>query len=364
MALFNEWQAQRQQRQQELLNRQQQVSEDLALWRENRVNMGREVRQSLSDCHQEIRVQTQDFLSNCRDRRYQDSQVLMQSLDEFVNALAAETSQFIRDAAAARSTMAIAQTKSLQDFHHDLNLCVRQFCQECRDRRLDMKAELTEYLHRFIEQLSADVADYLEELDFQQQQVAQELQETFRVDRQQRSQTMQGLYNHFANLRLQRQQEIVTLQEEMWRNVKEYRLNLFNQVWGYIPAPTTPKTSPPSSPAIGSAPVNPVASAVTPTAAPPKAVTPAPAPPAPAPPAPTPPAAVTPQASPTQTSQTPDAMMQQAVYDYLKQVKSARIKDIEAQFKITRIQTVDILRALITQGLVMQNNRDYMIVSK
>lgn len=367
MALFHEWQAQRQRRQQELRDRQKQVSEDLTVWRENRLNMGREMRKSLSDYCSQIRGQTAKFLNNCRDQRYQDSQRLMQALAEFVNNLAAETSQFLTSIAQERSMMAQEQTKTLQVFHHHLSRSVIQFVQECHYRRLDMKAELTEYLQQFVQQLSADVAAYLREVDAQQQQVAIELQQSFLAARQQRSQTMQALYDYFASLRLQRREEIAILQAEMWRNVKEYRVNLFHQVWGDLPTLTQTKFASTSSVTISQSTPSRVAAPAAP-----KLKT-----------SPQTPVKVTPQTTPTTTITTPTTVpvvsvppavppqpvappsqntVQQAVYDYLKQVKSARIKDIEEKLKINRIQTVDILQSLIDQGLITQNNRDYIIV--
>lgn len=368
MALFHEWQAQRQRRQQELRDRQKQVSQDLAVWRENRLDMSREMRQSLSDYCSQIRGQTAEFLTNCRDQRYQDSQRLMQALAEFVNNLAAETSQFLSNMTQERSMMAQEQTKTLQAFHHHLSRSVIQFVQECHDQRLDMKAELTEYLQQFVRQLSADVTAYLREVDAQQQQVAIELQQSFLAARQQRSQTMQALYDYFASLRLQRQEEIAILQAEMWRNVKEYRMNLFHQVWGDLPTSTQTKSAPTSPVTVSQSIPSPVAAPAAP-----KLKT-----------LPQTPVKATPQTTPTTTSTTAPVVpappaappqpvappsqraiantMQQAVYAYLKQVKSARIKDIEEKLKINRIQAVDILKSLIEQGLITQNNREYIIV--
>jgi len=401
MALFNEWQAQRQQRQQELRSRQQQVSQDLADFRQNRADMGRAMRQSLSDYHGQIKRETQAlsqktqiFLTDCQDRRIQDTQALMQALDNFYQTLAADTAQFLNHVTQDRVTMATQQTKELQDFHDYLNTSVSQFLQESYHDRMDMKAELTDYLHNFINQLCSDVAAYLQELDLQRQQMAEDLQEMFQTDRDGRSQTMQGLYNHFANLRLQRQQDLETLQTEMWRNVKEYRANLFNQVWGTLP---TAKVS--STPAKSPSPVSQARDTVSSSVGSPLSeaaaapipqnidssdsslekggggdISQTPSPQTPSPQTPSPAIAASPPSPPTQTQPEPQpspapptpesssAMMQKAVYDYIQEVKSARLKDIEENLNINRIQTVDILKALMAKGLITQNNRDYMLV--
>lgn len=372
MALFNEWQAQRQQRQQELRSRQQQVSQDLAGFQQNRADMGRAMRQSLSDYHgqirretQEISQQTQLFLSNCQDRRFQETQALMQALDHFYQTLAAETAQFLTHVTQDRVTMATQQTKELQDFHHDLNGSVTEFLDRCHHQRLEMKAELTEYLSNFITQLCADVGVYLQELNLQRDQMAQELQEMFHSDRLSRSQTMQGLYDRLANLRLQRQQDIVTLQTEMWRHVKADRANLFDRVWGTLPTANVPSSS-------AKLPNPPSVTAPSPTAAPSSVVSanPGQTPPTSTPPAPTTPLPVTPspapfavpQQPPQATSQSSSAIMQKAVYEYIQQVKSARLKDIEENLNINRVQAVNILRILMAKGLVSQNSREYLVV--
>lgn len=362
MALFDQWQAQRQQRQQELRARQQQVSDDLAAWRQNRTQMGREMRHFLSDYHGQIvsqiqafNQQTQLFLSNCRSQRDRDTQALMQALDNFANTLAAETAEFLNHVAEDRLLMATQQTEELQDFHNHLNISVAQFVQQCRDRRMDLKAELTAYLDNFINQLSSDVAAYLQELYLQRQEMADRLQETFQADREQRSQTMQTLYDRFANSRRSRQQNLVNSQQEMWRDVKAYRANLFNQVWGNIPGSTV--TTPPSSassPSLASpAPTQPARVLQS------QGKAAAPAPPKRTPP---PPSAAPQQPSPAQSIQSASAMMQKAVYDYIKQAKSARLKDIEESLKINRIQAVDILKVLMAKGLITQNNRNYIVV--
>jgi phosphopantothenoylcysteine synthetase/decarboxylase len=186
-------------------------------------------------------------------------------------------------------------------------------------------------------------------MNLQQQQMAQELQQTFQADREQRSQTMQSLYRHFANSRLERQQDLLNLQTEMWRNVKAYRANLFNQVWGDIHAPTiaVPKTSKKSA---RSSP-NLVEQAIVS----PQAI-------ASPPPSPAAQTQAVPQKQPPSSSQSRSAIMQKAVYDYIKQVKTARLKDIEETLNINRVQTVDILKSLMAKGLVTQNNRDYIVV--
>ena len=321
MALKDVWEQQRQQRLQELQTRQARVRTDIATWQQDREAMAARQRQSRSDRADKIKQETQDLLSLYRDRRDRSSEELMQRLHEFSTALTAETAQFLTDTTASRFLMASQQAKELQDFYQKLRDTVAQLYAGLQQQKEQRNAE--------VDELRSDVESYLQELQLLGEQRSRQLQETFAGYRDERSQTMQAFSQSWEQLHMTLQQYVTDLQMEVWGSSRPTNVQTLNR---------SQTIQPPSKP---------TATVAMETPAPPKTI----------PSSPSQPATV-------KTAQEKSTVDETVVYEYIKQSTSARLKDIEEAFKINRIESVDILRSLMSKGLITQNNRFYTVVAE
>lgn len=333
MALKDVWEQERQQRLQELRTRQVQVRTDIATWQQDREEMAAQQRKSLIDYSDKIKQETQELLSLCRDQRDRQAQELMQRLYEFTTALTAETAQFLSETTANRSLMATQQAKDLQDFSQKLRDTVAQLYALLYQQKEQRNAELDE--------LRSDVESYLQELQLLGEQRSRQLQETFAEYRHERSQTMQTLSQSWEQLHITLQQYVTDLEMKVWGSAKPTDVQTFDR---------KQKIQPPKKPT-----AKVVIERPRPVATPKSPATPAP--PKTIPSSPSQPATV-------KTTQAKSTVDETVVYDYIKQSTSARLKDIEEALNINRIETVDVLRSLMSKGLISQNNRIYTVVAE
>lgn len=368
VALKDLWRAQHQQRQQETIQRQQQVRAALALIRQERHHQALQVRAHLNTFRshlaqeneirlanqhlfqlqlqqqiQQLQQKTQVFLDNVREIRQIQAKQLAQQLDEFVQALQQQTQSFLELTAAERSLMAQQLNQDLQRFHIHLSQTVIALRQDLQrqlavlhqetqttlaahqQNRQALHLQQAQQLAEFIEQLRSDVQSYLQQLGLERQERAEELQNLLAQARNQRQTDVAALFGRFADFRVQLQQFHTSLQDS---------------VWG-----TTDSLEPLIGLATKAESLEPVDSAVTSTAS-----------------------SLSSKTTTVETAQTsatnavPSPLeLEKSVYNYLYQVQGARLAEIESVLALNRFQTVDALSSLITKGLVIQRDRIYYI---
>jgi len=273
-----------------------------------------------------------------------------------------------------------------------------------KEQRLQDQQRLLTELAAYVDGLRDDVHAYLAELELIRADRANQLWAMLRQNRDDRAATMEDLMAEFADFRTYLQQ---------------YRASLYDMVWGNgesvdLPQPPTPP-SPSAPPPAHSFRPAPVAAptrtkveppAVTRTVAQPVGLPPAPVvtaaaseptppavPPKPEPPTVEPPqvdepdpapAALTevaasleslealseaisvPEAKPepiaeTQLTPRDPAQLEIDIFNYIQDLKGARLTEIESALSINRFQAVDALRSLIKKGNVTQRDRIYLI---
>lgn len=403
MALKDQWQALRRQRQQELVERQQQVQDVLASFQQDRQATAAQLRDDLSLFKLELQHETQVRLATLNKERQQQAEALNRFLQLFTQDLQAETADFLKLTAIERSLMAQQLAYDLSTFRAQLNQTMAALRQSLQSRIQTLQAEtqallqanqearsrtrmqLVEDLGNFIDTLRASVHTYLSELELLRQERAQELQSMLASDRQQRHAEMTAMFQDLAEFRA---------------DLRQFHSNLTAMVWGgaeATPVQEAPQqqAAPTAKPVVRSTPQT-VAKAVERpstrvvvqpqrpvTEQSPVAITPAPIQspqPAPAPLAVAPTPVVVTEPTPVEralsaeetlimesshlapkVAQADPAKLEEDIYNYVHSANGARLTEIETNLEINRFQAVDALRSLIKKGLITQRDRIYLI---
>lgn len=361
VALKQVWQEQRQQRQQEVVQRQQDVFAFLELSRQDLAAQTLQTRLSLDrfreqllqqeqlrqqqatldqyDRHQARQQRQQEiqaFLSASREERQLAALQLAQRLDSYVLVLQQQVAQFLSVNQAERSLMAQQLRQTLQAFHTVLSAEVIQKLAIYYQERQQVKAELHQSLTDFVELLRSDVKALLVDLELDRQILAEALQQTLADSRRDRLATVTALFQELGDFRTQ---------------LRQHRQNVSLSVWG----DATPAIAPPTT--ARSVRVSPVAPKSRPTRASLKSpangkkVTAIPASTNGSKAAPVP---------PTPKPKTVDEI-EKEVYNHIHQQQGIRLADLESALGINRFQAVDALRSLIKKGLILQKDRVYQI---
>lgn len=415
VALKEIWQEQQRQRQQELVQRQQSVSQQLATFQKQRQANALELRQTLHDFQQTLQRDTQAFLSDAQRQRQVQAQELADLLHLFKQTLQAETAQSLAVHAADRSLMAQQVSQDLACFHTHLAtsvLALRQTLQmrlhEIQDEvasvraiahesvsiyqqeRLQMQAQLADDLAAFVDTLQTDVQTYLQELQEQRQMRSHQIQALLHEARMRRAAELDALMEDFAAFRTELQQFCTELRGQVWG--QDSRVS---EPAALPPHPTPepvrmgkPKPPLPEAPQIkalqtrsrAKARLNVTRSTSSKTPAIAKtyplsttlasaATLPQPNPQQPSTPTAEPLKSLTAviDTTPPVTATDPRplprdaAQLEKAIYTYLHETQGAKLTEIESTLTINRFQAVDALRALIKKGLVIQRDRIYLI---
>ncbi|WP_156119707.1 hypothetical protein [Leptolyngbya sp. KIOST-1] len=396
-ALYDQWQAARQLRQSEVVNRRYQVFTDLERWQADRLTHAVQLRQDLEQLMSDLRTNTALWLADTTADR--EAQVLprQQARQAYVQALQADTIELLTSYQAARE-MSAAELRQklehdcqvLQNTVNDLRLEIAQELRQVqqqvaaiqaktavdlagyRQEQAMVRAELLPQLTAYVEELQVQVQTTLKDLTAVRQQAAVINQTQRQCDRQALTLSVDAMFDELADFR---------------RQLQAQRAQLSHIVWGQAapqpaeaPAPRPIATRPAAiaPPARAVAPAKP-APTVVPKVAPKAAVIPSPAPakaaqaparpPAPAAPvAPSAPVAtVTAPAAPPSTvavAPVPAAespSIEEVVYNYLHLSQGARLSEIETELGINRFQAVDALRSLIQKDLVVKQDRTYLV---
>ncbi len=322
MSLKHTWQQQRQQRQQEVTQRQQTVYKALATTRQERQSKAAELRDELSlfresltsesttrrselqQFCQRLQADVQTLLTDAGDRRHAHAAQLNQKLDTFVQALRQETTDFLAVAHSERATMA---------------------------------QQLQQELITFVDDLRADVQSYLIELEATREHRATQLSRHLIRSRTARKAETHALFNRLVGFRAERQR---------------FSQSLHNMVWGSGSAASdqadaiAPEALKNGTQPVGRVSVMPNGTvAVTATIGAFQSSGSV---------------AVAPSTDAATAPLKESIAYEKDVYNYINVAQGARLTEIEAALDINRFQTVDALRSLIKQGLITQRDRVYL----
>ena len=358
-----------------------------------------------------MQSQTHHTLADYTQARQVRQQQITAQLHTFVQQLQQDTAEFMALTTANREVMAQELAAKLQRDVTDLRLAVaalradlqgqiqglqavtQLYLEQCAADRTAMSAAQRQELTEYMAQVRSQVETYLAELDILRQSRAYELQTMLEASREQRLTDVAELFDDIAILR---------------GDLRQYRQQLSQQVWGNLrPTPRSPQPAPrrpvTTKPAATRVPTRTTAAKPSATPAAKRPASSKPAAPKPglaaiarpartAAPAPkvslaSPPpvntlaksAAVstvpTVPATPTSTATlerpsvaAPTAApadellaIEQMVYQCIQDQGGLRLGELEAQLGLNRFQTVDALRSLIRQEKITQRDRVYVV---
>jgi len=260
IALKDLWKQQRQQRQQEVVQRQQQVSDSLTQMQQERLANAAQFNNELKQFQLQLQQQTQKYLSHLSVERKQQAAVVVNSLREFASALQEQTHQFLELTRSDRQAKAEELFRSLSIFHAELitsvdalrhNLQVEiqnlrnevqvvranthDYLTEIQQQRLRDRIELAESLAAYVKILSSKVNTYLTELSQIDQMRAQAIQEEFQQHQQARQTQAQATQEEFQQQYQARQTEMQVLFDDLGvfrGELRTYCSDLKAMVWG------------------------------------------------------------------------------------------------------------------------------------
>ena len=397
-ALYDQWQAARQLRQSEVVNRRNRVFTDLERWQADRLTHAVQLRQDLDQLMADLRTNTALWLAQTSTDREAQIRPRQQARQAYLQPLQVETKALLANYQADRRISAAEVRQKLehdcQVLQHtvsDLRLEIAQELRQVQQQVAEIqaqtavdlagyrhgqamvRAELLPQLTAYVEDLQVQVQATLKDLTAVRQQAAVVNQEQRQSDRAALTDAVDAMFTELADFRHQLQAQ---------------RAQLSHLVWGGT-APATPPAAPrpaaTSAPARAAAVTRPVPKAVAKpatakpstakpavaVAAPPQAA-PVAAPAASAAPAPVQ-AAPAVQSAPVATVLAPTAVaeasppapeppsLEEVVYNYLHLSQGAHLSEIETELGINRFQAVDALRSLIQKDLVIKQDRTYLV---
>ncbi|OCQ97935.1 hypothetical protein BCD67_02035 [Oscillatoriales cyanobacterium USR001] len=332
MVLLDEWRSQREERLDVVRERQQEVRSRIAQLQMSRLTQGGQERSLRQQSYFNLQRQIQEFLTETNSNRRIQAELLSKELDDFVRSLSSQISLFLTVTAKDREKMAVETSKELRDFCENLSLSLADLREQRQARirllktqtqdflttsylqRIQVQAQLNRQLTAWLEALRSDIQGYLQEL------------ELLREGRRRR------LHQSFQESRLQRLTDVREMRDRHARfqaKLQEYRKNLQFEVWGsqnqVVSQMKQVETSIKS--AVSSLPKRvevEVKAEVVEVVAP-----------------------------------NMKALQERSVYNYLRKGKGVRLTEIEAATGLNRVQTVDALRSLLKQGLIVQRDRLY-----
>lgn len=329
MSLKESWQQQRQQRQQAIIQRQEQVQQTLETARQERQFKAAQVRHELSLFREAIAADDQ--------ARRAKFQLFQAGLQEFCGQLQTQVHQFLEAASDRRQFQAKELTRQLNAFVQQVQQEVARFLSETTADRALMAQQLETELTTFVQALRSEVQGYLEQLETIRNQRADQLQQELAQSRVDREAEVNAMFQRFAAFRRELRQFCDALSHEVWGNPE-----------GSTPPPVS-KPEPASqsvSQSVSKAPAStiPVSTVV---GAFPQGDSIAGLPVQPANPPAKPPARE-------------GIAYEKEVYNFIHAAQGARLTQIESSLGINRFQAVDALRSLIKKGLITQRDRIYL----
>lgn len=398
------WQAQRAQRQQGLVQRQQEVFALLNEFQQDRHTTAAEVRDRLDAFYKSLQQDTRDLLSNAQHQRHVMASQQMAELQAFKHNLQQQTAQILSIMTAERSLMAQQVTQDLATSRHNLLTSVATLRQSIRSKLVDIQGEvqalqatthemlneyqqerlenaavLAEKLTIFVAELQREVQSNLLELAELRQERAQNLQEMLQQERTARIAEVEATFDELAQFRSELRQYCQNLHALVWGNSSTVAVAqpaiaqpAVSSALKAKPLSSKPQPAKAVSrltskaPRVRAASSKPTAkvlqvsqAAVKPAEPKLEAAVQPQALPSPSPEPPAPQSAVAPADDKTAPSNVSHA--EKDIYTYLHETKGARLTEIETALGINRFQAVDALRTLIKKSLVIQRDRIYLV---
>jgi hypothetical protein len=384
-ALYEQWQAARQQRQDEVLDRRDQVDADLERWQSDRLAHAVQLRQDLAQMVTDLQAETQFWLGELAEQRRASIPLMRQSLQQYAQNLQHETQARLTHLQDQREadTNALKQKlrqdcRAMQESVSDLRLDIVQDLKKIRQRvqaikketaimqaghrqeQAMVRSELLPQLAEYVDDLQAEVQESLAEVAVLREQAAAVQQAQRQQDRQALADSVDELFDQLAAFRQDLQDQRQALAESVWGSgaaVENPPQPVAKRVSRPRPAPARPEPTKAKPTAMPTAAAKSVA-ATKPTAT--AKVRPAAKPPAPVQPAkpevkPEPEVVVS---APTRAKTPP---LDEVVYNYLHLSPGARLAEIESELGINRFQAVDALRSLMEKDLIVKENRTYHV---
>jgi gas vesicle GvpC-like protein len=409
VSLQDTWQAGRQQRQQEVIERQQTVRHTLQTFQQERQAKTAELREGLRLFQLGLQLETQEFLADVSIQRQMQAVQLAEQLQVFVQTLRQQTAELVSLNAADRAIMAQQLAQDLNEFHINLSTSVALLRQTLQYQMQEMRQDvhtllqtseqerIQAHLHRmqaleeWVETLRSSIQSYLSELELARYDRAQQLQVMLQQERDRRIADGDALFQEFAQFRETLTQYHLSLRESVWGSQTNSEVKAPDHSTSAASPKLTDISVPPVSPSTQSTPkattkpkakksgenrkklenrsaipatLNQKTAKLNAQRAVPKSVSPATGVKpksvelnaiASQPILPQPVLAV---ASPSDSD---EERLEKAIYQQIHHAGGARLTELETALGINRFQAVDALRSLIKKGLVTQRDRIYLI---
>lgn len=301
VSLKQTWQEQRQQRQQEVIQRQQEVQATLERLKQARQVQAIELRQDLTAFHSQLRA---------------DVALLRQEMQAEILQRRAE---------------------------------VQAELQAHQQTRLQNQIQLMQELALYVESLQAEVRQQLVEFSEIRQRQAPVLRQMLRDDKARRSAEVAEFFEQLVEFRAELRSYCAELHQYVWGD-DAASVNLsVSEPTVAAPELEEPEAAPAEATHDMAAPTVRIVLPSAVSGSIPSAVSGAAFPEA------------SPEASPEAEVPLPNSVLAEVVYTYLHETQGATLTEIEAALALNRFQTVDALRSLIRKGYVTQRDRIYLI---
>ena len=325
MSLKDSWQQQRQQRQQEVTQRQQTVSDALTVTRQER---------------QAKAVQLRHELSLFREALGSQNTARCTELQQFCQRLHLETQSFLAAAGDQRHVQATQLAAELQLFVQMLHQQTAAFLTEAQAERAVAAPQLKQELVTFVSDLRSDVQSYLIELEAVRENQAVQLSQALIEGRAKREAETHALFQRLAVFRAELRRFSQDLHHTVWGGESAANLETLAAKLPAVAQASTKNGNQPTN-QVAALPNESIALTATVGAQHRNAV------------------AVAPLAKVMKAPQEAIAP-EQDVYAYIQNAQGARLTEIERALGLSRFQAVDALRSLIKKGLITQRDRIYL----
>ncbi|MCD8485949.1 MAG: hypothetical protein LRZ84_04135 [Desertifilum sp.] len=270
-----------------------------------------QVQETLATLNAQRTLESEQLRNELRQYRAslaQNSAARQLDLQAYVLRLHQQIQDLLTLNAAQRAIAATQFQQELHQFLDPLKAQTQADLQHAQQQRRQQAQQLQQALSDFETHLSADVQTLLQDYQLLRQSRAQQLQQQLAQARSARLVQAQALGEQLTQLRSLRQQEHQALKTQVWGNAP------------VVPSPTATR--------------RPKVTVIAPPTRPPARVSP-----------------------PALKHSAPS--LEEKVHNYIVRSPGSRLTDIESQLGLNRVQTVDLLSALIRKGSIVQRDRLY-----
>lgn len=241
ISLKESWQEQRKLRQQELLQRQEEVRQTLGTFQQERQAKAAALREGLRLFQIGLQLDTQDFLTQTNTQRLIQAEQIAEQLRNFSQTLREQSAYLLMMNTNDRMQMSQQLFEELGKFHTNLSQSVRLLRQELQQRmqqiqadvqqikmqtqmqlqvhhqeRLQNQIQLMQGLENWMESLQRSMQSYLSELAAMRQDRAQQLQTMFQQEHDRRMTDMESLFQELTEFRAELRTFCKKLHQTVW----------------------------------------------------------------------------------------------------------------------------------------------------